>query len=59
MGVTTVTTGRILVGQRENQNGEEVETNIDKMDHLALSKVYFIILIVLKNSIIQVSFQDL
>ena len=39
MGPSTVTSGRILVGQVNNQNGEEVDTNIDKFDHVALAKV--------------------
>lgn len=40
MGVSTVTSGRILAGQKKNNNGEEEITNIDSMDHVALSKTY-------------------
>lgn len=39
MGPSTVTTGRILAGQLQQKSGEETVTNIDNMDHLALSKV--------------------
>ena len=39
MGASTVTSGRIMVGQLQQKSGEEVITNIDNMDHLALSKV--------------------
>ena len=40
MGPSTVTSGRIMVGQLQQKSGEETVTNIDKLDHLALSKVY-------------------
>ena len=41
MGPTTVTAGRILKGQLMNRNGEEELTFMEKLDHLALSKVSF------------------
>ena len=40
MGVTTVTAGRIWKGQQKNKNGEEEVTNMESLDHLALSKVF-------------------
>lgn len=39
MGVTTVTAGRIWKGQLNNRPGEEEITHMEKLDHLALSKV--------------------
>lgn len=39
MGVSTVTTGRIWKGQLKNKSGEEEITHMEKLDHLALSKV--------------------
>jgi hypothetical protein len=41
MGMTTITTGRILAGQLKGKNGEEEITNIDAMDHVGLAKVCF------------------
>jgi alkaline phosphatase len=40
MGVSTVTAGRIEKGQFKNKNGEEEITNMENLDHLALSKTY-------------------
>ncbi|RNA02319.1 alkaline tissue-nonspecific isozyme [Brachionus plicatilis] len=40
MGVSTVTAGRIWKGQLQNRSGEEEITNMEKLDHLALSKTY-------------------
>jgi len=40
MGMSTVTAGRILKGQLKGNNGEEEETNMESLDHLALSKTY-------------------
>jgi alkaline phosphatase len=39
MGISTVTAGRIRKGQVEDRNGEEEITNMESLDHLALSKV--------------------
>ncbi len=39
MGPSTVTSGRILAGQKKGKNGEEEITNIDNFDHVALAKV--------------------
>lgn len=39
MGVSTVTAGRIRKGQLMGYNGEETVTNMEKLPHLALSKV--------------------
>ncbi len=39
MGVTTVTAGRILLGQINKRNGEEEVTIMESLDHVALSKV--------------------
>lgn len=39
MGVSTVTAGRIWKGQLENRPGEEEILHMEKLDHLALSKV--------------------
>jgi hypothetical protein len=41
MGPSTVTSGRILAGQKKNKNGEETVTNMESFDHLALSKVRY------------------
>ncbi|KAL8620066.1 hypothetical protein ACOMHN_015348 [Nucella lapillus] len=40
MGVSTVTTGRILAGQLEGQNGEEFKLSFDSFPNVALSKTY-------------------
>ncbi|XP_023229074.1 alkaline phosphatase, tissue-nonspecific isozyme-like [Centruroides sculpturatus] len=40
MGITTVTTARILRGQLMGQNGEETELAFDKFENVALSKTY-------------------
>lgn len=39
MGMTTVTTSRILSGQRKGQTGEESELAFDKFEYVALAKV--------------------
>lgn len=41
MGVPTVTSGRIFIGQKKGLSGEEYETNFEKLDYVALSKVKF------------------
>ncbi|XP_067130186.1 alkaline phosphatase-like [Centruroides vittatus] len=40
MGITTITTARILRGQLLGQNGEDTELAFDKFEHVALSKTY-------------------
>ena len=40
MGVSTLTAGRIFVGQEKGKLGEEHELSWDKFDHLALIKTY-------------------
>lgn len=40
MGVPTVTSGRIFAGQTKGLSGEEYLTNMEKLDYVALSKVY-------------------
>ncbi|XP_035224603.1 alkaline phosphatase-like [Stegodyphus dumicola] len=40
MGMTTVTTARILRGQRRGQSGEENELAFDKFEYVALAKTY-------------------
>ncbi|GFQ69940.1 alkaline phosphatase, tissue-nonspecific isozyme, partial [Trichonephila clavata] len=40
MGMTTVTTSRILRGQKKGQTGEESELAFDKFEYVALSKTY-------------------
>ncbi len=40
MGMTTVTAGRILKGQLKGNNGEEEETFMESLDHVALAKTY-------------------
>ncbi|GFT13500.1 alkaline phosphatase, tissue-nonspecific isozyme [Nephila pilipes] len=40
MGVTTVTTARILKGQKGGQTGEENELAFDKFEYIAFSKTY-------------------
>jgi len=40
MGVSTVTAGRIYVGQQQGQTGEEYELAFDKFDNVALVKTY-------------------
>lgn len=42
MGITTVTTARILRGQKKGQNGEENELAFDKFEYVALAKVRLI-----------------
>lgn len=39
MGITTVTTARILRGQQKGGTGEEYELAFDKFQHVALAKV--------------------
>lgn len=39
MGMTTVTTARILRGQKKGHTGEENELAFDKFEYVALSKV--------------------
>ena len=39
MGISTVTAGRILKGQKENRNGEEEITHMESLDNAAYSKV--------------------
>lgn len=39
MGISTVTSGRILKGQLKNKNGEEEVTIMESMDNVGLSKV--------------------
>jgi alkaline phosphatase len=39
MGISTVTAGRILKGQKAHRNGEEEVTLMEKLDYLALAKV--------------------
>ncbi len=46
MGISTVTAGRILEGQLLGNNGEEQVTFMENLDHSALSKVGFDILII-------------
>lgn len=41
MGMTTVTTARILRGQRRGHTGEENELAFDKFEYVALSKVKY------------------
>ena len=40
MGVSTVTAGRIFIGQEKGQTGEEYELSFDKFPQLALVKTY-------------------
>jgi alkaline phosphatase len=40
MGITTVTAGRILKGQKQKRNGEEEITHMESLDHAAYSKTY-------------------
>lgn len=40
MGMTTVTTARILSGQKKGQSGEESELAFDKFEYVALAKTY-------------------
>ncbi|GFS45792.1 alkaline phosphatase, tissue-nonspecific isozyme [Trichonephila inaurata madagascariensis] len=40
MGLTTVTTARILRGQQKGNSGEEYELAFDKFQHVALAKTY-------------------
>ncbi|GFY49481.1 alkaline phosphatase, tissue-nonspecific isozyme [Trichonephila inaurata madagascariensis] len=40
MGMTTVTTARILRGQKQGQTGEENELAFDKFEYVALAKTY-------------------
>ncbi|XP_076451761.1 alkaline phosphatase-like isoform X2 [Babylonia areolata] len=40
MGLSTVTTGRILAGQLNGENGEDHHLSFDKFPHVALSKTY-------------------
>ncbi|KAG8201790.1 hypothetical protein JTE90_027274 [Oedothorax gibbosus] len=40
MGMTTVTTARILRGQKRGQTGEENELAFDKFEYVALAKTY-------------------
>lgn len=40
MGITTVTTARILRGQKRGQSGEENELAFDKFEYVALAKTY-------------------
>ncbi|KAF8763598.1 Alkaline phosphatase like protein [Argiope bruennichi] len=40
MGLTTVTTARILRGQQKGHSGEEYELAFDKFQHVALAKTY-------------------
>ncbi|KAF8786122.1 Alkaline phosphatase like protein [Argiope bruennichi] len=40
MGMTTVTTARILRGQKKGQTGEENELAFDKFEYVALAKTY-------------------
>ena len=39
MGMSTITAGRILKGQKKGNNGEEEVTVMESLDHVALSKV--------------------
>ena len=39
MGLTTVTAGRILKGQKLGQTGEEYKLSFEKFPHVALAKV--------------------
>lgn len=39
MGLTTVTSARILRGQKKGQSGEENELAFDKFEYVALAKV--------------------
>ena len=39
MGISSVTAGRILKGQLFGNNGEEVITAMESLDHVGLSKV--------------------
>lgn len=41
MGLSTVTAGRIWKGQLKNRSGEEEVTNMESLDHVALSKVIY------------------
>ena len=40
MGISTITAGRIFVGQEKGQTGEEYELSFDKFPQLALVKTY-------------------
>ncbi|XP_045111600.1 alkaline phosphatase-like isoform X1 [Portunus trituberculatus] len=40
MGISTVTAGRILKGQREGQSGEEYRLSFEKFPYVALAKTY-------------------
>ncbi|GFT20924.1 alkaline phosphatase, tissue-nonspecific isozyme [Nephila pilipes] len=40
MGITTVTTARILRGQKQGQTGEENELAFDKFEYIAFAKTY-------------------
>ncbi|XP_035226983.1 alkaline phosphatase, tissue-nonspecific isozyme-like, partial [Stegodyphus dumicola] len=40
MGLTTVTTARILRGQKRGHTGEENELTFDKFEYVALAKTY-------------------
>ena len=40
MGISTITAGRIFVGQEKGQTGEEYELSFDKFPQLALIKTY-------------------
>lgn len=40
MGISTITAGRIYVGQQQGQTGEEYELEFDKFDNVALVKTY-------------------
>ncbi|GFX07805.1 alkaline phosphatase, placental type [Trichonephila clavipes] len=44
MGLTTVTTARILRGQLKGNSGEEYELAFDKFQHVALAKKVFLLL---------------
>ena len=41
MGPTTVTAGRIAKGQFADRNGEEEVTNMENLNHVAMSKVVY------------------
>ena len=39
MGLSTITAGRILKGQKSGHSGEEYQLTFDKFPHIALAKV--------------------
>lgn len=49
MSITTITSARILKGQRNNQTGEEASLSFEKFPHTALSRVSLTLLISVKT----------